>query len=98
MALCRTEPAKGPAVEPASSKPDLKKAGRLFNEGRKYYDKGRPGTPDSNKNLQEASKRFRAARAIYQKALEADPKNEKLQQMIQKCNVKIHGCLKMQTL
>jgi hypothetical protein len=100
-ALCATAPdssAKAGTATSSADKPDLKKAGKLYKEGERYYAKGRPGKPDSNKNLQAACKRFRAARKIYQQALKADPKSKKLEQVIQKCNVKIHSCLKMQTL
>ena len=101
MALCGTaQDTSGNSLTRASSssKPDLKRARKLYNEGQRYYAKGRPGKPDGNKHLQEACRRFRAARKIYQQAIKADPKNEKLEQMIQRCNVKIHSCLKMQTL
>jgi len=90
MGLSQTTPA-GPAAEVAE-------ADRLYEQGMGFYLKGRPGSPDSNANLQQAAKRFRSALQIYERAAKADPKNQKLQSRIQECNSRIYACAKMQTL
>ena len=94
----KTSSRKGMALSGTVLSADPKEADKLYAEGLKFYRKGRPGQPDSNKNLQEASKRFRAARNIYERAAEDDPADKRLPRRIQDCNVKIYSCAKMQTL
>jgi hypothetical protein len=99
MTLC--QPTVAEPVRPAptaKSVANLAEADRLYKEGLDYYQKGRPGSPNSNSHLQQASKRFRAALLIYERAAKDDPKDQKLQQRIQDCNIKIYACAKMQTL
>ncbi len=94
----KTSSRKGMALSGTVLSADPRKADKLFAEGLKFYRKGRPGQPDSNKNLSQASKLFRAARKIYERAAEADRADKRLPQRIQDCNVKIYSCAKMQTL
>ncbi|MHC4917009.1 MAG: hypothetical protein ACYTGB_16135 [Planctomycetota bacterium] len=82
----------------APSRADLGKADRLFNQGVDFYKKGRPGTPNSNANLQKAAKHFREAQGIYEQAAKQDPDNKKIQNRLQDCNRFIYSCMKMQTL
>ena len=82
----------------APSRADVGKADRLFDQGIGFYRKGRPGTPNSNANLQKAAKRFREAQSIYEQAAKQDPNSKRIQNRLQDCNKNIYACMKMQTL
>jgi hypothetical protein len=71
---------------------------RLFKEGLRFYLRGRPGSPDSNQNLDRAAKRFRAALELYEQAARKYPNCQPIQNRIQDCNIKIYACAKMRTL
>jgi hypothetical protein len=94
----RSKPAKITASRISSRGQDLSEADRLFGEGLKHYFKGRPGRPNSNHHLSEASRRFRKAVQIYERALQSDRGNSTLRSRIQDCNMKLHSCMKMSTL
>ncbi len=94
----KTSSGKSMALSGTVPSADLRKADKLYGQGLKFYRKGRPGKPDSNRHLQAASKCFRAAKKIYQQAASENPANKRLPQRIQDCNLKIYSCSKMQTL
>jgi hypothetical protein len=92
------KPARITTSRISSKGQDLSEADKLFGEGLKHYFKGRPGRPNFNHHLSEASRRFRKAVQIYERALQSDRGNSSLRSRIQDCNMKLHSCMKMSTL
>jgi hypothetical protein len=86
------------AGDVTSSKMDLADANEAFRKALGYYTKGRPGQPDSNRNLTLARKKFGEAKKDYERAFELDPENKPLESRILDCNRYMYACMKMSTL
>jgi tetratricopeptide (TPR) repeat protein len=71
---------------------------KYFDEAMKHYIAGRPGAPNSNEELRKAGDLFEKAEALYNKAVEIDPKNDKLQARASDAARLRYNCNKMQTL
>jgi len=71
---------------------------KYFDDAMKHYIAGRPGAPNSNEELRRAGDLFEKAESLYNKAVELDPKNDKLQARASEAARLRYNCNKMQTL
>ncbi|MBN1809763.1 MAG: hypothetical protein JW909_11905 [Planctomycetes bacterium] len=95
-------PVKIQAQKVASSDPRVKakvnEANKFFEEALVHYDAGRPGSPNSNRELRSAAALFEKAELLYNEAVDIDPANDQLSNRASDAARLRYNCMKMLTL